>query len=178
MQIISLGSLPSGERIEWYVVEQNEEEIILLSCKGLINKPFTLQFRRSTYDNSDLKKWLENNFASDCLPSEAKVFCQSIGIPNANAIKTWLPTESTRRCSPSKYAMTNGAATFKCVDGFEMCAYWLADSGRKEGYSTSIVLGNGKIYKSAYNGSNNICVRVVVSFQKEWLNEYIRNHSW
>lgn len=89
-----------------------------------------------------------------------------------------MPMEGTRRCEPSRYALANGASVYRCADGLENCTYWLTDPGRKQEFSVSIVLGNGKIYKSAFTGSKNICVRPYVVFLREWLDEYNRNNSW
>ncbi len=176
MRKIILGKLLSGEDIEWYLVNETETEINLLSAKGLINRSISKGFRRCGYDDSDLKLWLENQFLEECFTENELKGIKHIGIPNEDYIISWIPSENARRCEPSQYALDNGGAIFRCSDDRETCAYWLSDSGRKHGYSSSIVLGNGKIYRSAYNGSENICVRMVMVLERGWFDEYRRNN--
>lgn len=173
---IKLGTLPSGERIEWHIVSTTDTEISLLSVQGLINRPLSVDFRRCVYDNSDLKLWMENAFLGECFKESEMNSVKSVRIPDEESITRWFSTEYARRCKPSQYALDNGAATFRCTDNQETCAYWLSDSGRKHGYSSSIVLGNGKIYRSAYNGCDHICVRVVMVLERGLFDEYHRNN--
>lgn len=176
------GKTPEGdESLSWDLVEYDPFGNIacLISKHAVAAVPFLNLSRKQNggkwrdcyYSESDLKKWLEHTFLYEFFSEEERKKIQSVDIPNVSDIEKWFPEDCDRICTATQYAINNGAVIFKNNATInESCVYWLSDTGRKAGMSASVVLSNGKIYKSAYMAADNVCVRPVI--------KVIRKEQW
>lgn len=178
----NFGRIPgSQEYLSWDLVEMPEtpnDYTRIIANQGIAVAPYVNisenqnanKLRKCSYENSDLKSWLNEVFLNTFFSEEERKIIKSINVPSVAEIEKWFPEEKDRKVFPTKYARENGAAVFKNSDSALSCVYWLADTERKAGMSATVVLANGKIYQSAYLAASNVCVRPVIEIvEKEKL---------
>lgn len=170
---IIIGHYPiRNDYIVWNYVDKSEDAstAYFLSNEGIAVKPFMKlangqdanKLKNCYYISSDLQKWLNGEFLEEYFNPEERKRIKSVSIPTINNIVNWFPLEEYRVCMPSPMAKENGASVYSSYNDLETCVYWLADTGRKAGMSATVVLADGKIYKSAYLATTNVCVRPVL----------------
>lgn len=168
-----MGHYPTSDMdIVWDCVEKSDSAgtAAYLSKEGIVAMPFVRlasgqnanKFKNCYYPTSDLKAWLEEEFLEAYFKPEERTRIKSVRIPAINDIVRWFPLKESRVCAPSYAAKENGAEEFCSYHDSKTCVYWLADTGRKQGMSASVVMADGKIYKSAYLAAENVCVRPVI----------------
>lgn len=65
-----------GENIEWLVIDKNDDTALLLSKKILDCKNYNEENTEVTWENSDLRKWLNDEFINTAFTSEEqKLLC-------------------------------------------------------------------------------------------------------
>lgn len=169
----------SKEPLSWELVEftgknYNIARLIASTCIAVV--PFSCTsspqelYKQSFYENSYIRKWLSEVFIREFFNEQEKEKIISVSIPNIHQMEKWFPEEIDKICKPTKFSIDNGASVFNNHMNSVSCAYWLADTGRKPGYSSTVVLSNGKIYKSAYMSAPNVCMRPVI--------DIIRKEQW
>lgn len=174
------GHTPDSKKpLSWKLVEftgKNYNIARLIASKCIAVVPFSCTsspqelYKQAFYENSYIRKWLSEVFIREFFNEQEKEKIISVSIPNIHQMEKWLPEEIDKICKPTKFSIDNGASVFNNHMNSVSCAYWLADTGRKPGYSSTVVLSNGKIYKSAYMSAPNVCVRPVI--------DIIRKEQW
>lgn len=172
---IFTGYTPDGqEKLSWINVEttklNDKEYLVLIASKGVATVPFHSMSGISGesnhevyFDNSYLNKWLKEAFMYQFFDERERSMIHSVSIPESMQIKKWFPVEYSRVCVPAAYAIHQGASVYNN----DFCAYWLSDTGRRVGKSATVVMSNGKIYKSAYMLASNICVRPIIVVERK-----------
>lgn len=165
--------LNTDESMRWYYVggsSESESTVHLISIEGIATMPFmslhdgqNANQVRCYYQNSDIKRWIDEIFLIKYFSQVERESILDIYIPSARDIKKWFPDQQSRICIPSNIAKINGAETYRSYDNKYAGTYWLSDSGRKDGYSATVVMADGKIYRSAYLSATNVCVRPVIT---------------
>ena len=147
---ISFGSYPqnngnSKEPIEWLVLEVNGNEAFLVSRYGLDCKEYYHQRTDITWEDCDLRKWLNNDFLKEAFSEEEReriklsevdnrergtrggnntqdrVFCLSLA-----EARQYFKNDSERQCRPTAHTRNQGA----WVDnGNGCCSCWLRSPG-------------------------------------------------
>ena len=147
--IIKFGDYPQdsygGESpIEWLVLDVKNNEAFLISRYGLDCKQYNHEFTNITWENCDLRKWLNNDFIKSAFSEqEAKrikvsdlknnnssygisgndtkdrIFCLSV-----TEAEQYFTNDSDRICKPTDYALKNGAS--RRDNG---CFWWLRTIG-------------------------------------------------
>ena len=150
-------------------ISETENIARFISSEGIISIPYMIQLDgqdanqvKCYYQNSSLKKWIDKTFPNVFFSPVERECILDIYIPSIKEIKEWYPNKKYRICIPSNYAKASGAETYKSYINKDAGTYWLADSGRKDGYSATIVMADGKIYQSAYLSAANVCVRPAI----------------
>ena len=137
--IIKFGNYPqdingSKSPIEWLALDVNENEALLVSRYGLDCKEYHNVFTDITWEDCDLRKWLNNDFiklafseeeAKKIKVSELKnednpeyltrggnntkdrIFCLSI-----NEAEHYFGSDNDRQCKPTAYARKQGAYVY------------------------------------------------------------------
>ena len=174
------GHIPdSKELLSWELVEvtgKNYNNARLISSKCIAVVPFSCTsspqelYKQSFYEDSYIRKWLNEVFIREFFNEQEREKIISVSIPNIHQMEKWFPEEIDRICEPTKFSIDSGTSVFNNHTNGKSCAYWLADTGRKPGYSSTVVLSNGKIYKSAYMSAPNVCVRPII--------DIIRKEQW
>lgn len=139
-----------------------KEGVAVVPFQKLPNGKNANKLRNCYYLNCDLKNWLNGEFIQLYFTKEERANIKKVRIPAIEEIIKWFPNNIERICFPSNEAKENGAAIFCSYEEKEAGIYWLADTGRKPGMSATVVMADGKIYKSAYLAATNVCVRPVI----------------
>ena len=159
------------ELLSWELMEitgKNYSIARLIASKCIAVVPFSCPsnpqelYKQLFYEDSYIKKWLSKVFIREFFNEQEREKIISVSIPNIHQMEKWFPEEIDRICKPTKFSIDNGASVFNNHMNSVSCTYWLSDTGRKPGYSSTVVLSNGKIYKSAYMSAHNVCVRPVI----------------
>ena len=165
---ITFGSYPqqngsSREPIEWLVLEVNGDEAFLVSRYGLDCKEYHHEFVSMTWENCDLRRWLNHDFLKDAFSPEDqrrimlsevfnddnreyhtrggnntrdRVFCLSLA-----EAERYFKNDAERRCRPTALAEAHGA--YSRDDGY--CYWWLRSPGCGQNYA-SYVYTDGALY--------------------------------
>lgn len=180
--IKDFGHTPDGkETLSWDIMEttgKNYNCARLIATKCIAAVPFCRPdspqelYKQSFYEESYIKKWLNEVFIKEFFSEQERERIINISLPDIHKMEEWFPWEIDRICEPTRFAIDDGADVFNNHIHNNSCTYWLLDTGRKPGYSATVVLSNGKIYKSAYMSARNVCVRPVIDIiRKEQWNE-------
>ena len=173
--IIPFGSYPQNENgcrvpIEWLVLDikkpsltnrlfnrDNKIEVLLISRYGLDSMPYNDDRTNITWENCDLRKWLNNDFIKSAFSEEEvkrikfselknednreygikggndtkdRIFCLSI-----TEAKQYFSIEKDRQCRPTAYARNKGVY----INNSNSCCYWwLRSPGCNQNYATYV----------------------------------------
>ena len=147
---VYLGSYPQSntepEPIEWLVLAENDDQMLLLSRKVLTSLPWHNTHTAVTWDNCDLRAWLNGEFLERAFSDEEQAAILSVTLDNGDdygygtpvgtstkdhifllsvsEVQAYLP-EDLRTVAPTNYALSQGAYT----NGEGQCAWWLRSPG-------------------------------------------------
>lgn len=174
----SAGSIPEtvafgsyqNERIEWYVLKEEDGKALLLSVHALDARPFN--DGPSTWDHSSLRAWLNDAFYQEAFSEEEQQKIQLSELNNgddlgygtetgestedrvfllsASEAQNELPHEETVT-SPTDYALSQGAY----VNEAGNCAWWLRSPGMND-EGPAYYSSQGSIGTRAHQGSEKI----------------------
>ena len=169
------GSLPGGESepIEWEVITQETGRALIVSRKGLLPMPYHRKYEAVTWQDSDLRGWLNGEFFDHSFNEEEKrrilkaVTCHTdnsfYGIsagPDTEDRVFLLSLEEAEDCfsdpvsrvrTATPYAKHCGAYTY----AKDSCFWWLRSPGADQSYA-ACVPNDGTLF---FNGN-------VVTFDK------------
>ena len=185
--IITFGSYEQDEwsgtdPIEWQVLAIENGRALLLSRYGLETKMFHNTMADITWDNSDLRNWLNGSFYNNSFTSSEKARIQKVwnsnpdntenGIEGPNdtqdnifllsidEAKKYLLTDSSRLCEATYHAKQNGALVNP--DGYS--SWWLRTPSRRR-QRNAFVLANGSVSGGTIVANEDFVVRPAL-----WLN--------
>ena len=147
---VYLGSYPQSntepEPIEWLVLAENDDQMLLLSREVLVSLPWHNTHTAVTWDNCDLRAWLNGEFLESAFSGEEQAAILSVTLDNSDdygydtpvgtstqdqvfllsvsEVQAYLP-EDLRTVAPTSYALSHGAYT----NGEGQCAWWLRSPG-------------------------------------------------
>lgn len=76
------GNTENGkEDIEWYVLKEEDNRILVLSVKALDYQPFATTGAEATWADSYIRKWLNNTFLNEAFTDEEKVIIANSLVP-------------------------------------------------------------------------------------------------
>ena len=175
---------PNGEvmPIEWLVLKRTEDKLMVITRWGLNSRQYHHVIGNITWENCDLRRWMNGEFFSKAFTSEEKECIlpsmidnwdnDKYGTPGGNATfdnvfllsldeaDTLFKSDSERVCKPTSYATSKGAFIDEDFDG--NCQCWLRSPGVDPSYA-SCVRGNGNIScEGNFVSDSDDCVRPVV----------------
>ena len=159
---IKFGSYPQSAygntaNIEWLVLDVSGNEALIISRYGLDRKQYHHVKTNMTWENCDLRKWLNNDFLKAAFSEEDvqrikvselrnddnpkyqtrggnstrdRVFCLSLA-----EAELYFENNSTRKCKPTDYAQTRGVYVNRDYGG---CYFWLRSPGHAEDTVTRV----------------------------------------
>ena len=165
---VRFGSYPQNdggvkEPIEWLILEANDQEALLVSCYGLDCSEYHHESASITWENSDLREWLNNDFLMAAFSEEEQTWIRLADVVNddnrtyrtrggnntrdrifclsfAEALR-YFKNDSERRCPLTALAEAHGVHPSN--DGY--CRWWLRSPGRNR-FNASCVGTDGAIY--------------------------------
>ena len=141
------------ELIEWRVLARDGDKLLVISEKALDCQPYNETFWSTTWERCTLRTWLNRDFLSEAFSKteqslivKAKVSADGnpdhstapggvtsdriflLSIPEA---EQYLGTKKDRRCSPTAYAVAQGAWSSSLLSetGTPACCWWLRTPG-------------------------------------------------
>ena len=158
--IIKFGNYPqdingSKSPIEWLVLDVNENEVLLISRYGLDCKQYHKEYVDITWEDCDLRKWLNNDFIKSAFSEEEakkikvselknednpeyrtrggnntkdRIFCLSI-----NEAYHYFGSNNDRQCKPTAYARKQGVYVNN-----DCCFWWLRSPGHNQDDATIV----------------------------------------
>lgn len=179
------GNTKNGtEPIQWRVLDSEQGKILVISVKAIECKQFHSKDKTVTWENSDLRQWLNNDFYQTAFSeSERKSILLSnvssesnpennidpganttdyIYIPSISEMQQYFKSNSDRKCVASKYAISRGAYAPKDQN---YCTWWLLRNPGEAGDKVANVNTDGRI---DYVGSRVESVNGAVRFMM-WL---------
>lgn len=169
--------------IEWRVLDIRNGRLLLITEYGIDNKLYDNYDVETTWENCELRKWLNGEFLDTAFNESEKA-----GIPAADVTADTNPYFSTdpgndtvdrvfllsdreagkywtrrwaRRCLPTEYAEAKGIYTFR-----KHCWWWLRTPGNFV-YTAAVTFGVGIIHHFGYRVNNkDVCVRPSI-----WVNQ-------
>ncbi len=168
-------SKDNKEPIEWLVLDViKDNKALLISKYGLDCKPYHNKFESITWEQCDLRKWLNSEFINNAFSREEQEQIQlSEIVNNANPsygttggnntvdkifllsideVNKYFHSDKERECKATKYAIENNAY----VNNNGNCYWWLRSPGNGQNYA-SYVNGGGDVISYGYfvNSGNN-----------------------
>lgn len=116
------------EPIEWRVLAVEGNRAYVVSQKALDARAFNAdEDDGNDWNSSDLKKWLENDFASQAFTGDEMK--EINGVPTLLSVdeaNNYFKSDNDRICMPTQQAVSNGAWT---TDDNGACYWWLRSPG-------------------------------------------------
>ena len=184
---VAIGKYEQGSGvlpIEWLVLDKKDRKLLLISKYALECRKYHEHFADITWENCDLRKWLNNEFLNaafdgfeqslimetrcpadknpqyDTPPGNAttdKVFLLSI--PEA---KKYFKSDEDRKAAPTAYAKKQGANAdddFKTAAGEACCWWWLRSPGDDSPYAAYVSRGGSVVDNGDDVAYSEDCIR-------------------
>lgn len=151
------------EKIEWLILEKQEDKILLISKYALDCKPFKDEFISTSWLGSSIKKWLSADFKDEAFTEKEQSRLVTITIKpdyqteanfndsrdsvfllNINEVNRYFRTDATKMCEPTAYAIAQGCKLGTDGTNGDNCDWWLRSSGSRDRYA-AVVRGDGKV---------------------------------
>lgn len=136
------------EPIEWRVLAVEGNRAYVVSQKALDAHAFSaVEDDSNDWNSSDLKKWLEDDFATVAFTSDEME--EVSGLPTLLSVDEadeYFKSDADRICKPTQQAVNNGA--LKSDDG-EACVWWLRSPGDFS-HCAALVLADGYVLSDGY----------------------------
>ena len=172
------------EDIEWIVLDVSNDKYLLLSKYGLEPREFNTKRIHITWENSSLRKWLNEVFLYTAFSEDER---SAISITNTEentqdsvfllsykeVYEQYLPEKDMRKCAPTEYAIFKGAMigsnyTFDRLAG----AWWLRSPGNYQ-LSALYIIDDGGLWDQ-YVDINDIVVRPALWVNSKYLSQPTR----
>ncbi len=172
------------EAIEWYVLESDDEQILLISRYALDCKYFNLDNKGYKWEKCYLRTWLNGTFLKNAFTSEEqdRILVSTVTAdvnPYAQVnsgkdtedkvfllsypeFEDYLISDELRICFPTAYAIKQGVRP--TVD--DSCWWWLRSPGRNSFFALTVDY-HGELYPGGYQVTNTtLGVRPVIRIDR------------
>ena len=148
--------------IEWLVLKKSGSKVLLISRYGLDCKQYHHELADMTWENCDLRKWLNGEFLRNAFTAaeqkkiavtklandnntqygtfggngtEDRVFCLSLA-----EAESLFKNNEARKCVPTPYAVGKGAhkSDWYFIDGRGCCYWWLRSPGGLRNFASKV----------------------------------------
>ena len=165
------------EKIEWLVLEKENNRILVISDKVLDCKQYNTSFDDVTWATCSLRKWLNGTFLNTAFGSAEQAMIADTSVSadinpqystdpgnattdkvfllSINEVNRYFDSDGARKCVPTAYAIANGASTSisSTKGGAATCLRWLRSPGRSQVYAAGVDY-DGSFY---YGGISVVC---------------------
>ena len=155
------------ENIKWRVLAKGNNRILVISDKALDCQPYNTVVSDVTWENCTLREWLNNDFINNAFSDDEKAMIPTVTVsadknPTYNTdpgnatqdqvfllsiveAKKYFSSDSAKQCSPTDYAVANGA--YKSYNN--VCWWWLRSPGCNWGFAAS-AYNDGSVYEYGF----------------------------
>ena len=136
------------EPIEWRVLAVEGNRAYVVSQKGLDAHAFNEDADDGNdWNSSDLKKWLETDFASQAFTGdEMKVINGAPTLLSVDEVTRYFKSGNDFICMPTQRAVNSGVWAYDSDDSLDgSCVWWLRSPGADSNRAVSIY-GDGLVY--------------------------------
>ena len=130
------------EAIDWRVLAVDGKRAYVVSEKALDAHAFNFDSDKGNdWDSSDLKAWLEGDFASEAFSdSDKKVINGEPTLLSVDEANQYFQSDDDRICYPTQQALNDGAWTWGQIS----TSWWLRSPG-DHSYDAAVVFGDGTV---------------------------------
>ena len=141
------------EPIEWQVLAVEGSRALVISNKGLDTHAFNSdQSKGNDWDSSDIKAWLEGDFANTAFSySDKRVIDGGATLLSVDEANQYFKSDDDRICYPTQWAVNHGAYSWE--NG--ACPWWLR-SPNDDSTIVACVLDNGTVQSVGSRVSNSL----------------------
>lgn len=155
-----------AEPVEWQVLDQDEKKILLLSRYGLDIREYNSNSLNTSWENSDLRIWLNGEFYNKAFNSQEKQKIAAVKINDSKwffnpvlgysrvddhvfllsteEVRYYLKSDDARKTEPTEFARNAG---FK-MEYFSKCGKWWLRSQGTRATEAAFVTVNGYVNDS------------------------------
>ena len=155
--------------IEWLVLKKSGSKVLLISRYGLDCKQYHHERVSMTWENCDLRKWLNGEFIRNAFTAAEQKKIAVTRLPNDNNARygtfggnstedlvfclslaeaeSLFKDDAARKCVPTPYAVGNGAwqSSENFIDGRGCCWWWLRSPGLHQRYASYVLAGGARL---------------------------------
>lgn len=156
--------------IEWLVLEDNGDELLLITKKCIDEIPYNERRTNVTWESCTLRKWLNDQFISTAFTNDEKgsiipaVLSDKVFMLDRNEVIKYMPNETDRQCEPTDYAQSRG--TYTNESG--LCAWWTRSPGQNNSQAVYLSSYGSFGRRPHYVNDNVIGVRPVIRIRKNF----------
>lgn len=165
------------EEIEWLVISENKDKVLLVSKYLLDIKPYHSTLTDITWKDCSLRFWLNNDFINSAFSSKHQELIMDSIIPavnnpgfgteagvsttdkifilNINEVEKYFPIETDRQCQPTDSAIANSIYDFNNYNSW----WWLRSPGSYQKHASGIANSGSISFSGAFVNSDRIFVR-------------------
>lgn len=178
------GSQKNGpEDIEWTVLDVQGNRALLLSRYALDSQPYNVDYEAVTWENSTIRNWLNNVFFNTAFTIEEQnsILLTTVDNSNMQGNRCWndqgqnntkdnvfllsyaesdlyFEDDESRRCIPTKYAVSMGSETKNYIYGTPNTGWWWLRSPGEKPHYAAFVNYDGERFSNAV-GNDYLSVR-------------------
>ncbi len=138
---VFFGRYPETNRnprpLKWRVLKSQGERLLIITESCIASRPFHDRFALVTWENSDIRKWLNGEFLRQTFSEADRKLITSVKSPgrsggdlvfllDAAEAAAYFPDDAARRCLITPYAAEEGG---RSAEGY--ADWWLSLSGKK-----------------------------------------------
>lgn len=158
-----------AEDIEWLVLAKENNKILVISDKALDCQPYNKAYKKITWEQCSLRKWLNDSFLNTAFSKEERALIQSTTVSadknpkystdpgnattdkvfllSINEVEMYFNSNIARKCAPTAYVNDTD------------CWWWLRSPGIGQGYAAGVNTDGSVEYIGADAYIDGLCVR-------------------
>lgn len=186
-----------AEKVEWLVLDIQESKALLLSRYALDSQPYNIVYGATTWDSCSLHDWLKDEFLETAFTEDEKASILMTEVDNSisqsntewhvNGCKNtddmvfllsyadtdrYFDNQADRVCTPTDYAVSEGAGVRTLDDGITDATWWWLRSPGESSNQASFVNFDGTRYTNAV-GNGYLSVRPALWIDLEKCDPFI-----
>lgn len=174
------------EPIVWLVLAKDGNRMLVISRYALDSMKFDSSNYRVAWMNSRVRGWLNKNFLNSAFSEEEISAIVDSAVPgdgktedttdkvfllSADEADEYFSSDSERACTPTKYAVENGAYGGEKKRSGTHCKWWLRSTGNAY-CAIACVTGGGEVCRPGIIATNtDVCIRPAIWIDPDKLDQ-------
>ncbi|MDD5924293.1 MAG: DUF6273 domain-containing protein [Clostridia bacterium] len=175
------------EDVEWLVLAKENNKMLVISRYALDCQQYDYGYNDVTWETCSLRKWLNGTFINNAFSSDEQELIQSTEVaaeknplystPSGNnttdnvfllsitEVNKYFSSDEERQCTPTDYAVSQGAWKYDSLGGKVLTYWWLRSPGYDSLLSAVVGVGGNVSDYGSFVLSNDHAVRPAL-----WIN--------